>query len=872
MSDHVAGARWVRAALQVNPYAYKGKNEPARSFAGEDEYNEALLDQCDRHEIRMIAVTDHWSVETAGGLIAAAEERGIVALPGFEANSSEGVHILVIFDVGTSVAEINAAIGICGATPGDSGTGKCGYNEVIEKMAKRKALVIPAHVNSSTTGLLARMSGEPLEKMILHPDLHAIAISPDLPDATNQAKIIANQKPFERKHPLASIYADDVTTPSSLGNAGASCWFKVSSDRLESLKHAVRTPQTRVRLQNPLSSPRVLLREITWTGGFLDQVTIPLAEDLTTLIGGRGTGKSTVIESLRFVLSIEPIGKEALADHKAIVMDVLKSGTIVQLQLETATPTPQRFTIERVVNELPVVKDASGTATSLRPEDVLPQIEIFSQHELAEVAHDPARVAVMLQRFTGADGPDEVHLAALNALRDNRDQLAKAEKAKAVLEDELAAIPRLEEQVLHYSSTDVPKKLAAQQRLARDEAVFEEAASRVRDARNAVEAMTDAQLGSDLNAEYEAVEDSPQKVHLARAAAATVDLAKRLTDLASDLRIAIAAAETAVSAAKGDWDTAVAGQRDEYNEVLRLLHEQGLEPDKYVSTKRNLETLKAKEPRRKQMDKAMAKLLKERTGLLAVLQTHERRLTEQLHDAARAADKATAGVVIVQPVSASERDHIKTVISRHVTGQRSNIMAAVDADDFATRPFVAAARKGAGAVTKEYGIKGAQALAIITAGEELFRELEELAVGLAVDVKLDVGYGTPKREYRSMSQLSKGQKATALLLLLLSGSHAPLIIDQPEDDLDNRFVYDGIVMNLRNLKGQRQVVASTHNANVPVLGDAELIVTLEGDGQHGWPAKDGVGSLDDKRIRSYAENILEGGPDAFNARQHLYGF
>jgi hypothetical protein len=59
---------------------------------------------------------------------------------------------------------------------------------------------------------------------------------------------------------------------------------------------------------------------------------------------------------------------------------------------------------------------------------------------------------------------------------------------------------------------------------------------------------------------------------------------------------------------------------------------------------------------------------------------------------------------------------------------------------------------------------------------------------------------------------------------------------------------------------------------VPVLGDAELIVTLEGDGQHGWPAKDGIGSLDDKTIRSYAENILEGGPDAFNARQHLYGF
>ncbi|WP_209307464.1 hypothetical protein [Geodermatophilus sp. DF01-2] len=98
------------------------------------------------------------------------------------------------------------------------------------------------------------------------------------------------------------------------------------------------------------------------------------------------------------------------------------------------------------------------------------------------------------------------------------------------------------------------------------------------------------------------------------------------------------------------------------------------------------------------------------------------------------------------------------------------------------------------------------------------------------------------------------------------------MIDQPEDDLDNRFVYDGIVQKLRELKGERQIIASTHNANVPVLGDAELIVALEGDGQHGWPAEQGVGSLDDAKIRSLAENLLEGGPTAFNARQHLYGF
>lgn len=93
--------------------------------------------------------------------------------------------------------------------------------------------------------------------------------------------------------------------------------------------------------------------------------------------------------------------------------------------------------------------------------------------------------------------------------------------------------------------------------------------------------------------------------------------------------------------------------------------------------------------------------------------------------------------------------------------------------------------------------------------------------------------GTGTREFTKMADLLKGQRATALLLLLLGAStNAPLVIDQPEDDLDKRFVYDGIVTNLRSLKGKRQIIASTHNANVPVLGDAELIVAPEGDGQN----------------------------------------
>lgn len=112
------GARWVRAALQVNPYEYQGKNAPSATYSSETDYNKALLDECEAQGIELFAVTDHWKVDSALQLIRDAADRGIVALPGFEANSDEGIHILVIFEAGTNAATINAAIGMCGVSPG----------------------------------------------------------------------------------------------------------------------------------------------------------------------------------------------------------------------------------------------------------------------------------------------------------------------------------------------------------------------------------------------------------------------------------------------------------------------------------------------------------------------------------------------------------------------------------------------------------------------------------------------------------------------------------------------------------------------------------------------------------------------------------
>ncbi len=154
--------------------------------------------------------------------------------------------------------------------------------------------------------------------------------------------------------------------------------------------------------------------------------------------------------------------------------------------------------------------------------------------------------------------------------------------------------------------------------------------------------------------------------------------------------------------------------------------------------------------------------------------------------------------------------------------------------------------------------------------------IEELELQATTEIALNTAAEGASAVWQTLDQLSTGQKATAVLLLLLLESNAPLVVDQPEDDLDNRFITDGVVPTMREEKGRRQFVLSTHNANIPVLGDAELILGLaaSGEGREGNAkiAAEHMGSIDEKSVRMLVEEILEGGRTAFEMRRLKYGF
>ena len=108
--------------------------------------------------------------------------------------------------------------------------------------------------------------------------------------------------------------------------------------------------------------------------------------------------------------------------------------------------------------------------------------------------------------------------------------------------------------------------------------------------------------------------------------------------------------------------------------------------------------------------------------------------------------------------------------------------------------------------------------------------------------------------------------------LLLLDNHDPLILDQPEDNLDNAFIADRIVAELRRAKLGRQFLFATHNANIPIFGDAEWIGVLSVDDNKGKLLPEQQGAIDIPKVQELAADILEGGKNAFNQRREKYGF
>jgi energy-coupling factor transporter ATP-binding protein EcfA2 len=147
-------------------------------------------------------------------------------------------------------------------------------------------------------------------------------------------------------------------------------------------------------------------------------------------------------------------------------------------------------------------------------------------------------------------------------------------------------------------------------------------------------------------------------------------------------------------------------------------------------------------------------------------------------------------------------------------------------------------------------------------------QIDEIDLLLPED-EIEVQYKpTPASTFKSLSTASAGQKTTAILTFILSYGKLPLILDQPEDDLDNRLVYELIVDRLKLAKEKRQLIVVTHNANIPVNGDAEFIVSMDTESKALKVLH--TGTVEQTSIKKEICDVMEGGEIAFEMRSKRY--
>jgi len=883
-----AGAVFHRCALQVNPHGYGATFRGQQTSGDARQHAKAIVEQAVEIGVSVLAITDHNDVSGVAAFQEAAQHTNVTIFPGFELSSYEGIHILCIYPPDTSQNRLNRFLGEFGIreTKSSSGLSSKPFYEVLTMIKDQGGVAIAAHVTNDKE-LFEALEGQARIKAWRTKDLLAIQIPgpvADLPFDVRQ--IVQNKNPdYRRNHPadenlaVAAINAKDVVKPSDLKDPSATCWIKMSEITVEGLRQAFLDTGSRIRL-NSDSTPdeHAELVSLTWEGGFLGGASIRFNPNMNVLVGGRGTGKSTIIESLRYALGLEPIGEEADKAHKGIVRQVLRSGTKVSLLVRCDRPAPREYRIERTVPNPPVVCDEYGKLSNLLPKEVLPRVEVYGQHEISELTKSPEKLTRLLDRFVKRDHSSARRKADLRReLEKTRRSIVEVCTELQQIEERLASLPRLEETLERFREVGLEDRLREKSLLVREERVLNSMPERLQNFRECLDLLRQELPIDRVFLSEKALQDLPGKKILASGNDILESLSTNLDKLAGQLAEVLKQADEGIAEIRSRWNERQEKVQADYEKILRELQKSAIDGQEFIRLRHEIENLRPLGERKFLLKRLEKELLERRRTLLAEWEEIKAEEFRNLDRAAQEVSKELLSRVQVEVAAAGDREPLLRLLRDEIGGRLSEALAILaQEEDFSLPQFVDSCRTGADAVHRAYKIPPAQAQRLAEASAETLMLVEELELSPATTIQLNTAPSDKPPSWQALEALSTGQKATAVLLLLLLESDAPLIVDQPEDDLDNRFITEGVVPKMRDEKRRRQFVFSTHNANILVLGDAELIVglTATGGGDEGNAYIDPkhIGSIDAHPVREMVEEILEGGKDAFERRRRKYGF
>ncbi|MBM4345554.1 MAG: hypothetical protein FJ100_19455 [Deltaproteobacteria bacterium] len=823
------------------------------------------------------AIVDEWNSGIDDDDVAF-REKIYAVFPGFEPSlrdGKQGVHVLFLFDPEIGRDDFKSLFDkVMGSTvQAWSPTGlqlssldaEEAFNLVLvaERLQRRDAaqrwqhLLIAPHVEDDSGwfgGQKAHVLGSAPSAM-----LSALELSDNKVDADMWPKNPLMRKAFDDMR-LAFVHGTDAYAVQEIGNRY--CWVKLGAPRIEALRQAFLAYQlqSRARLAYakdaagvfgpapsapvPLPTSRPWLRCVEVSGGLsffggANRATrFEFNPDLTCIIGGSMSGKSTLLDGLRVHVGATMPDPKKFPDFEA--------------------RGRERFLVGNPSVRLGILGPVDHHANDSEQWPA----QFFGQHELQQLASDPAGLEELLLHLVPEKTNDlqtiRTQLQQLDKrLADAVPDLAKREAALAEAEQMYERAKKAQESLLEFAAAGIATWRQSQAH-----------GGLLKSLKADVQGMADALTDTASAAEALAVPVAPGAPAVDEGAAALLETLTR------SLRAAVTAREELERWVAQATLAAAANELGQRRLVETRLVELGKTAeelgqfDALSRTAANFETYKAAFDQQaadfRARIEAFDKAVVDRAALI------ERYRHDMLAVAEAIAARFDARVRI-----AARKEGVDDNLANWVVGLRNGGITAWWKTTNGGQTLTAlrdALREEADKSGPGLGGVGMSAAVAKTFSELVTGERAYAFSALRCPDRYTIQRRLGETEhYRDLDQLSGGEKLAVLLSLVFEASdERPLVIDQPEDELDNRYMYDMVIPALLRLKGRRQVIIATHNANLVVNADADQVIALSATANAGQV--DVQGSIEDAAVRDAIVRILDGGEEAFKLRKQKYGF
>ncbi len=861
------GAEWLRADFHLHTNAdreFTYSDDP-------DHYYSNYVSKLEAEGIGLGVITNHNKFDHGEfkALKKTAKRKGIFLLPGVELSindGSNGIHVLVVFgDAWIENGENRIESFIASMFPGKSKSeyqrenGRSDKNIISTVKAledcKKDYFLIFAHVEQRN-GLWEEMGGGKLQDF-------TSSTYKTVRERTLGFQKVRTRDDREKVKTLlsdwypAEVEGSDCKSIRDIGK-GESIFLKLGTFDFDAVKFALTDYLSRISSTPPVHR-HSHIRHISFEGGKLGGTHLHFNPELNTLIGIRGSGKSSILECIRTALDIELEGNSGDGRYKRDLVDfTLGSGGVVNIDARDINGTD--YTIRYIHSQgqgsklLMDGKECPGV--NIR-ETVLRSPIYFGQKDLSGTGASFETELVEKLLGNRLDAVREEIKAQKDKVIQTVDRFSRMDDIEEQIQIQHNQIQDADHQLNFYKTHGIDQKLEKQ-------AGFETDLSKMKKGIQLADDFTKALQG--VLAEYE----DDIKNFKGYASKHNPEIFDRFYGVYDGFLSAVDQVSTLshqLETAKSELESSQ--QRLEKEKIQQTEH--------FAATQRALE---------EELRSAGVNSLNAATFLKLKGQKHNsQRLLTELEGKQNKKDEFHSQVI-------HELDHLESLwqkefeliqqevkrIGRHTDAIRIHCEYKGDSDTYLE--FMKSMFKGSGIHSTTFGTIAnhypdfihvykniEQARAHFGSRPHIF---EERFTALLKDV---LPYQSPNRftiQYRgkNLQQHSLGQRASALILFVLSlGENDVIIIDQPEDDLDNQTIYEDLIKLIREIKPNVQFIFATHNPNIPVLGDADQIHACAFTEDHISVAS---GSIDNKKSQKKVVDIMEGGKEAFARRKEIY--